>query len=548
MAPASAPEADLRDYLRVVWRRKWLVGLVVVLCVAAGVGASFLEKPTYTAKADILLQSSSPAAALLGSSGASLSPTDVATQIQIVTSAPVTQAVSRQLHQPAPQVSVTEVGQTNVIEVAASSHSAAHAARVANAYARAYLTFRQDQNVNASLSAASAVQAKVNSINRQIASLTSAHGAGKHGQQLAVLQTEQATYQAQLNQLQADASLQNGAAELITPATAPSVPSSPKPKRTGLIGLAVGLVLGVGGVLLADTLDDRIRAKEELQEASEGLPVLGLVPALPGWRDRRQPQLASVASPHSATTEAYRQLRTSLQFLHLDHTWKLVQVTSAMVAEGKTTTASNLAVMLAEAGQRVLLVDADLRRPRANEFFGQEREHGLTSVLLGAEDLEATLHNVPDVDGLWLLPSGPIPPNPAELLSGPRMAHLVDQLRALDFVDVVLIDSPPVLPVADAVALAARVDTTLLVTQAGRTTRKALGQALENLGQVDARISGLVLNAVRPKHTRGYRYRYGYGYGYGYRYAYTQAGDGNGAPARTGGILRAGGSPAPPTA
>src|SRR5579875_1385505 len=319
MAPASAPEADLRDYLRVVWRRKWLGGLVVVLCVAAGVGASFLEKPTYTAKADILLQSSSPAAALLGGSGASLSPTDVATQIQIVTSAPVTQEVSRQLHQPAPQVSVTEVGQTNVIEVAASSHSAATAARIANAYARAYLTFRRDQNVNASLSAASAVQAKLSSVNRQIASLTSGHGASKQAQQLAALQTEQATYQAQLNQLQADASLQNGAAELITPATAPSVPSSPNPKRTGLIGLAVGLVLGIGGVLLADTLDDRIRAKEELQGASGGLPVLGLVPALPGWRDRRKPQLASLASPHSATTEAYRQLRTSLQFLHLDH-------------------------------------------------------------------------------------------------------------------------------------------------------------------------------------------------------------------------------------
>lgn len=542
-AVGSAPqEADLWSYLRILWRRKWLILLVMVLGGVVAAGFADQETRQYRANADILLQSTSPAASILSPSGgpADLTPADVATQIQVATSAPVQQAVAAKLHEPAPQVAVSEIGQTNVLQIAATNPDPAVAAKVANAYANAYVDFRRSQDVKATLSAQSALQAQLSAVQAQIASLeapTSGSAANSASStatttspQLSSLEAQQTTLQSQLSQLQASASLQTGAVEIITPASVPTVPSSPNVKRTGIIGLVVGLILGAGGVLLAEALDDRIRNQEELAHAASGIPLLGMVPAVPGKRPPGEPLLPSIAAPSSLAAEAYRQLRTSLQFLDIDREWKLVQVTSPVQGEGKTTTVTNLAIMLAEAGRRTLLIDADLRRPQAHEYFGLQQGPGLTNVLLGEVTLEAAVQRVEDLPHLRLLASGPIPPNPAELITGDAMGRVLADLRSCN-ADAVLFDTPPVLPVADALALAPRVDATLVVIQAGRTRARGLGQTLERLEQVNAHVTGVVLNALRRQRTAGYAYGHYYPYGYSYRSPAHQQAPANGARA-----------------
>ncbi|MEA2641130.1 MAG: protein-tyrosine kinase [Chloroflexota bacterium] len=201
--------------------------------------------------------------------------------------------------------------------------------------------------------------------------------------------------------------------------------------------------------------------------------------------------LVTLLAPRSAAAEAYRTLWTNLRFGGLEQTTQLVLVTSARPDEGKTTTLANLGVVAAQAGARVILVDADFRRPQLHELFGVDNSRGLTSVLLGDLDLEAAVSEV-GVDGLLVLATGPVPPNPAEVMRGTRIDEVLTRLRTV--ADLVLLDSPPVSAAADASALASRVDGVVLVLDARRTRRDPARRAKEQLERVNARLLGVVLN------------------------------------------------------
>jgi polysaccharide biosynthesis transport protein len=224
-------------------------------------------------------------------------------------------------------------------------------------------------------------------------------------------------------------------------------------------------------------------------------------------------RIVSIQDSNSSAAEAYRSLRTSLQIIGLRRPIQTILVTSPMATEGKATTAVNLAVTMARAGRHVVLVDLDLRRPRLHQFFGLDREPGFTSVLVGDEPLSEALTPVAVADGVppvHVLTSGPIPPNPSELMGTTRVSELLASLQSS--VDLVSIDSPPLIPVTDALVLSGRVDRVLLVVGAGQTRRRHLGRAAELLQQTEAPVLGAVLNATTAQH-----HGYGYGYGYGYR-------------------------------
>jgi non-specific protein-tyrosine kinase len=202
--------------------------------------------------------------------------------------------------------------------------------------------------------------------------------------------------------------------------------------------------------------------------------------------------------PRSPVAEAFRQLRTSIQFASPDRPIRSLLLTSTGPEEGKTTTLANLAVAFAQAGSRVIMVDADLRRPGLHKLFGLKNQVGLTTLVVGDPEQEVPLFET-GVENLWLLPSGPLPPNPAELLASRRMAEVMERLaKAADYV---LYDSPPVLAVTDAAILASRVDGVLLVLQAGRTRREFARRAKAALEKVNARILGTVLTGVKPERT-----------------------------------------------
>jgi capsular exopolysaccharide synthesis family protein len=317
---------------------------------------------------------------------------------------------------------------------------------------------------------------------------------------------QQALFRQKLDQLQVDAALKSGGAQLVTRASPSSSPVSPRPVRSAIIAGFLGLLLGIGLAVLIDYLDDSVKTKDDLERILPKVPVIGLIPAVPGWRPTDKPRVVSLDEPTSAAAEAYRTLRTSVQFLALEQPLRSLQVTSPGAEEGKTTTLANLGVALASAGHRVVIVCCDLRRPRVHEFFGLDNSIGFTSILLGSVPLSSAIQPVRRQPGLSILPSGQVPPNPSELLTSARTLEVFTSLQAE--ADIVLVDSPPVLPVTDALVLSGRVDATLVVSVAQVTTKKELARAIELLQQVDAPIVGTVLNGVTAEGAYGYDYRY----------------------------------------
>ena len=519
-------ELELRDYLRVLSRRKWTVALATVLVLAAALATVLVQDPVYQGTAEVLLQPRTTESLFDPATGGRNDPTRaVQTEIQVLKSQPVRAAVKERIGRDA-TISASAVGQTDVIRVNARDLQAKRAAAIANAYASSYIDFRRKQAVDDLLAAGQELQAKVDSLQAQINGFTQQLDSADpktRGEvearvrpQIASLLSQQVLFKQKLDQLQVDAALKTGGAQLVTPASTPTEPVEPKPVRTGAVALVLGLMLGIGLAFLFDYLDESIKAKEDVERAAPGVPVLGFIPAVAGWKDREETRLVSLSDASSPASEAYRSLRTSVQFLGLDRPLKAILMTSPGAGEGKTTTLANLAVALARAGQQVIVVCCDLRRPRIHEFFGLSNATGLTSVMLGEAPLSVALQPVRGTTKLRLLASGPLPPNPSELLASERAVEMFESLRRQ--ADIVLIDAPPVLPVTDAAVLSARVDATLLVATANVTTRKALARAVEVLNHVDAPLVGTVLNGVNAEG--------GYGYGYGYGY-YQQEPDGS---------------------
>jgi capsular exopolysaccharide synthesis family protein len=290
-------------------------------------------------------------------------------------------------------------------------------------------------------------------------------------------------------------------------ATVPTAPISPRIPLNIALGLLVGLGLGVGAAVLRDQLNTSINGVSEVEKLTGAIP-LGVVPYDAGTS--KQP-LVDV-DQHSARAEAFRTLRTNLQFADVDHPPRVIVVTSALPAEGKSTSACNVALTLALGGARVVLVDGDLRKPAVGKYLGISNAAGLTSVLAGQHELRDVVVDY-GRNTLAVLPSGPTPPNPSELLGSQQMADLLATLA--NHYDLVVIDAPPLLPVTDAAVLSAIADGAVLVLRHGRTRREEAQRAIQALAAVNAKLLGTVLNFAPKRGRRGGYDGYGYGYGYG---------------------------------
>ena len=293
-------------------------------------------------------------------------------------------------------------------------------------------------------------------------------------------------------------------------ATVPSVPVSPNVPLNIALGALLGLALGVGLAVLRETLETRIRNEHDVEQVTDAA-ILGGIVFDPKAQER--PLIVHV-DPRSPRAESFRTLRTNLQYLDVGRTDRSFVITSSIESEGKSTTGANLAIALADTGVRVLLVDADLRRPKIADYMGLEGAVGLTDVLIGRAQLEDVIQPWGTAK-LFVLPAGHVPPNPSELLGSARMVHFIAEFnRAFD---VIIYDAPPLLPVTDAAILAKSVGGAIVVVAAGRTHKNQLKGALAALENVGAAVSGLVLTMLPTKGPDAYGYgRYGYGYGYGY--------------------------------
>lgn len=317
---------------------------------------------------------------------------------------------------------------------------------------------------------------------------------------------------AEINNLETGDSDTAGAVTLVAgqAAALPSAPSSPNVRLNIALGTLIGLALGIGYAVIRHVLDRRVRHPRDI-ERETGAAVVGTIPLEKQLTGTRRVFAFDGSSPEStstAITEAMRELRTNLQFMDVDDPPRIIVVSSPLPGDGKSTTAANLALGLAAAGQQTVLIDADLRRPVVGSIFGLPEGAGLTDVLAARATLDEVIHR-PDTSGnLLVLTAGRIPPNPSEVLGSQRMRDL---LSGLARTATVIVDSPPAIPVTDAAVLSTAAHGVLLVVSAGRTTYEMLQKALENIARANGRVLGVVLNKV-PR--RGGEAGY---YGYQYR-------------------------------
>jgi capsular exopolysaccharide synthesis family protein len=397
-------------------------------------------------------------------------------------------------------------GQSDVstISIRAISADAETSARVANAYAQAFTAYRRAREQSRVRQAEQVVKSRMDTFTTEESKQTA----------------EYLTLQQRLQDLQILEATATGNFTILAPATAPEAPFAPRPVRNGLIGLFAGMVVGTGIALIVAQFDTRVRSQEEVVELLD-MPLWGQIRKMPK-RILDDDPLVVTDESQSWAAESFRKLRASLEFANVDHTVRSLFITSALQHEGKSVTVCNLALALAEAGSRVVLVDGDLRRPQVHKHFRVKNGVGLSLVLTGRVDLETALSvrtigrrltargqaedSMSGQGSLSILPSGPVPPNPAELIASRSFQALVDRLET-EF-DMVIIDAPALLAVSDTSAMARCVDGLVFLVNLTLARRPILQEALTQLSQMPCQKLGLVTIAPAPR--RADQNRYGY--------------------------------------
>jgi polysaccharide biosynthesis transport protein len=482
----TAPTVSPFELLSVLWRRRLVVIATIVVSVVIALALSLRMPKQYSASAQLLFRDPGFAQALFGnnlfSTGQQEPQRTTQTSIDVVTSLNVAAEAASLLKTKEPVSSLRESIVVNpntnadIATITATRSNPREAAAVANAFADGYIIYRRQTDRSRVAQAEELV-----------------------GQSLKTASpAEQAKLGESLRQLGVLRSLLTGDAEVIARAQPNPTPVAPKPKRDGILGLVVGLLLGCGLALLVDFLDRRLKTLEDFERVVPDYNVIASVPHTPA--DARG--AGHLVGP---TGESYRMLREGLRFLDPTGKARCFVITSADESEGKSTVAVNLASALAAIGRRVILLEADMRRPTAGTLLGIPRDvPGLSDMLVSSADLDEFLVPIETEPGLALIPAGTVPPNSADLLSAGRMTELLAQVR--DAADYVIVDSPPLLPVADTRVLLRLpgVDGVILIGRAGVSRRDRLRAASRLLAQSAVRVFGLVVTDVRLTAGSGY--------------------------------------------
>lgn len=446
---------ELRDYLGVL-RRRWLTVTVIALAALALAAALTLAAtPKYTATTRLFFGVEGTGSAVELAQGGSFAERQMTSYAEVATSPLVLDPVISQLalNTSAPQlaqaVTVVVPTQTVILDIAVTDPDPSRAAAIVNA-----------------------------------------------------LGSEIAEVAADLSPERSDGS-QAVRATILAPAGVPTNPSSPDIPRNLTLGLALGLLAGLGVGLLRHVLDTKVRSEQDVRALTDS-PVLGVIAFDDGVPSH---PVILREDPRGAPAEAIRRLRTNLQFIGVAGQSRSIVVSSSVPGEGKSTAAINLAVSVADSGAKVLLIDADLRRPSVADYLGLEGRVGLTTVLIGKAGLQDVVQPFADTT-LDILAAGQVPPNPSELLGSPAMKALLT--AAAECYDMVLIDSPPVLPVTDAAVLGRQVDGALIVVGMDRIHRPQLRDTLESLDTAGCSVLGLVINKIARREVGAYVYERGY--------------------------------------
>lgn len=530
--PSFAPEPEregltLRDYIGVLWRRKWIILLVVVVATASAFYFSYRQPAVYEATADLIyekpLNISNPLTGQgytdpnernleLRSISSVLASPDMQERVDILLEeqgSPVTgfEVSAAPLQDTAAGSASTS---SNVARITVTSEDPQLAAAAANAYADAYITWRKKR-----------VQLQITSGIEALKKKLAGYGEALKGS------TDYLILQQRLQDLQLLAATATGDFRVLVPAAAPETPVSPKPLRSAILGFGVGLFAAIGLAFLLEQLDTRLRQAEDVTRILRQ-PILGRIPRV-SKKSLDESPIPALTQPDGSLTEAFRLLRTNLEFMRVDDDVRSLLVTSSVQGEGKSVCVANLAVTLAMGGKKVFVVDADLRRPRQHSYFGLRNTVGVSTVVTGRTSLSDALqkfsfeptigaNNVDfrtwaqggeSLTRLYVLTSGPLPPNPGEIVSSRRFATIIETLAKE--ADLVIVDSPAMLAVGDTAALASKVDGHIFLVDMKTATRPMLKHAADQLMRLPSRSLGIVLRTDDSR-TGGYYYYSSYRY------------------------------------
>ncbi|MHB1389940.1 MAG: tyrosine-protein kinase domain-containing protein [Thermoleophilia bacterium] len=501
---------DLRKHFGIVWSRKWLILLFCIPVVAASVlVSSRFVTPLYQSSAQILQRRSGLDKILLGGDlyQQSYQPErDIQTAAELVTSPVVASAVSDELgsrlngKNPDSSVSVNVVKKADILSITATDADPELAAAIANSFASQYISWRQRVDLSGLQNARAPIEAQV----------------------LATPQDQQDTdyfraLKNKLENLKLLESMQSGNYELVMTATPSSAPVSPNPIKNGAVALVLSLFAGISIAIVLNYFDTRIRNIDEIEQVIDK-PILSSIPKA---ASSYAGHLVTVDHPASASSEAFRLLRTNLSYLEPDREIKSIMITSPEAGEGKTTTLANLAITMARNGQRVIILDGDLRRPMLSEYMGLSNSVGLTNAISGNTTLKESLQMIEAQDlaistdkslmagqekyssilngvkPIYCATTGPLPPNPGEISASAKMTKVITEAR--EYADIVLIDSPPLGVVGDAASLATKVDGVILVMSMGRTRKQSLATIHHFMENVPCNVLGIVLTNTGGK-------------------------------------------------
>ncbi len=509
---------ELRQYVALLRKWLWLIVLCAVLAGASAYVVSRNSQKIYQASATLMVNQAANPSGTTAYADILTSERLARTYASLLTSRPVLEETANRLGISAQglgrAINVTPIRDTQLLTIKVEGPDPALAAAIANTLPQVFIEQNREWQLGRVLEARTALEEEINNTlddiartQQELKTTTDDAARTRLETSLAQYRTTYSSLVASYQQAKLTESQSINNIVIAEPATIPNVPIRPRTATNTLLAAVVGAMIALGAAFLIEYLDDTVKTPDDISRVS-GLSTLGAIARLKETGGARQ--LVAWLRTKAPETEAYRTLRTNIQFSSVDKPLRTLLVTSSSPGEGKSTTTANLAVVLAQTGKRVVVVDTDLRRPVQHKVFGVPNNTGLTTALLNGDNIHLDGHLQPtEIENLQVLTSGPIPPNPSELLGSHRMARLIEALTQQ--ADIVLFDSPPVLAVTDAAVLGRQVDGVLLVADAGATREHALASATEELRKTGANVLGVALNRLDARRG-GYYYYYYYYY------------------------------------
>ncbi|RJP34567.1 MAG: polysaccharide biosynthesis tyrosine autokinase [Actinobacteria bacterium] len=531
---------ELKDYINVLINRRWIILGTVAVVLALTLIFTFLQAPVYQSKVEILSEVSSASESVLGSffTSALFDPDRyIQTQTEIIKTDTMAQAVESALQikyeenaklrqegedvyipdeiptasQLASMVDVQQVERTNIFDIIVTNTDPLLSQDVAQAYAEEYIASRQLAAIRQISEARREVWNRIQEVEDEIQQAAEQVKQYTSGNVPAEVLNEAqravnlwvSLYEKYIT-LRIAESLEQRGLEIVQPAK-PGSKTSPRPTRNAILAIFLGLILGVGLAFLVEYLDDTLRTREDFEKYYD-TSIIGEIPHIDP-ENLPQNHIIYFEMPQHPAVEGYRTLRTNLQFLNLEGETRVILFTSAGPEEGKSTVMVNLGAALSEMGKRVLLVEADLRKPVLDRYFKVSPGKGISGVLSGTIPLEEAVQST-GYNNLYVLVAGVKPPNPAELVASEAMGSIFERVK--ESADFVLVDSPPVLAASDAMALAPKVDGVIVMAGYTRANRDGAKRTSELLHKVNARLLGLVINNIAPSTRYGYYHYYYY--------------------------------------